>query len=146
MVALLDTTVFVDLLGSKKPERHAAEHVISSALAGSFVPLVALQSVQELAEIKRRQGHQLETVCDYGRWIGKSFRLLSHLNEDLDEVLNLISQHPGLGGGDAMIWASAKRNGVEVLVTRDKTFGQAFGEGWINPMDPEGLSRLASAQ
>lgn len=57
-------------------------------------------------------------------------------------TIGLSEDYPSVGGADAMIHASAKRAGADYLVTRDQAFGRAFGEGWIDPMDPDSIKRL----
>lgn len=146
MVVLLDTTVLIDLMGPAGPAKHAADHVVNAGVSRRFEPVVALQSLQELIEVRRRRGTSIEPLVDYSKWIRDTFRLIGHDPQDLDAIFDLTLVNPGLGTGDAMIWSSGTRAGAELLVTRDKSFGRAFGDGWIDPMDSDSLLRLVGDQ
>lgn len=146
MVALLDTTVLLDFIGDSADERHSAGHVMDGAASSRFEPTVALQSLQELIYVRGRRGHDAGETLEYSKWIGRTFRVLSHEAEDLEVILGLMTEHPSLGSSDAMIYASGMRAGVDSVVTRDKNFGRAVGDGWVDPMDPESLQRLIGEQ
>jgi predicted nucleic acid-binding protein len=142
MVALLDSTVLIDFVGSSVPERHAASHVINAAANQRFEGVVALQTVQEILHARRLRGVDIQSALTYARWVGESFRVLSHEADDATVMLDILGEHSSLGSADAMIYACGLRGDVDLIVTRDKTLGRVVGEAWIDPMDPDSLGRL----
>lgn len=145
MIALLDTTVLLDFIGRKGPERHAAEHVISAAADNQFEPVVALQSLQEILNVRRRRGLDASSTADYVRWIKKSIRTLGHHADDLEVILELVTGNPDVDPSDALIYASGVRAGADFIVTRDRAFGRAVGKPWIDPTDSASLELLVGS-
>lgn len=145
MLALLDTTVFVDFVGTDEPTRHASSHVLTGASEGLFDAVVALGSLQEVLHVgTRRHGRSTDAV-EFTKWIADTFRIADHRVDDVATMIDLFGTHPQLGALDALIYASAERLSVDAIVTRDRGFGEVIGERWIDPTDAASLSRLLGA-
>jgi predicted nucleic acid-binding protein len=141
-IALLDTTVFLDLVGERQHERHMAELIVSLGVSGDVQAVVTLQSIQELLHVRTRKGTPQEKVIEYARWIGRTFDVLPHHSGDVDVMLELLTEHPTLGAADAMIYAAGLRAEVSHVITRDRSFGLAVGDRWIDPSSPAKVERL----
>lgn len=141
-IALLDTTVFLDLVGERQHERHMAEHIVSLGISGDLQGAVTLQSIQELLHVRTQRGVSREQSIEYTRWIARTFDVLPHHSDDVGLVLELLTEHPSLGASDAMIYAAGLRANATHVVTRDKAFGQALGELWVDPSSSNDVERL----
>lgn len=119
---------------------------MNAASGGSFEAVIALQSLHEVLNVRRRRGIDQPHTLDYVQWLSRACSVLSHPAEDLNSMLGLMSEHPALDAADAMIYASGIRAGVDAVVTRDRQFGLAVGEQWIDPSDPGSLGRLTATQ
>jgi len=119
---------------------------MSGALDHRFEPVIALQSLQELLNVRNRRGFASTDSTAYVEWLGASIRVIGHEPEDMKMLLALLTSNPALGASDAMIWASAIREEVDLLVTRDRPFGEAVGDAWVDPMNPDSLTGLLGGQ
>jgi predicted nucleic acid-binding protein len=142
MLAVLDTTVFIDFMGDDPDRAHASRHVMTAAAEQKFDSAVALMSIQEVFHVSLRKTGSRSDALKISRWIGESFPVLDHLGGDLQDFFDVLGDQETLGGADAMILSAANRAGADFIVTRDKLFGATITDRWVDPTDPASLARL----
>ena len=129
--ALLDTNIILDLMDSKRPCNPAASELVEAAEAGEARLCIAATSLKDAAYI----ANKFIDKGSVGAWLDfflDSFEILG-----LDREICLAARANGEPDfEDGVIRATAEKNLVDVIVTRDK---KAFVDSDIKKMKADEL-------
>jgi uncharacterized protein len=132
--------VFVYARGRAHPLKDPCVGLLESLAAGLADVAISVEAAQELASILRRRGLDGERVAADVRDVTASCDLLDFTAVELAVALELIAQHPQVGGRDAVHAATALSHGIAHVVSPDRAFDAVPG---LMRWDPEdALGRL----
>jgi predicted nucleic acid-binding protein len=141
-----DTNVLIYAADRDGSLRHdqAAEWLERAMRAGNCV-----QTLQSLAEfynaLTRKIGVAPHRAAMFVAAWQTVFGVEAAHRADLDHAMRAVREH-GLAFWDALIWATAKRAGVNVLVSEDFQDGRIIeGVRIANPFLPENAALIAAA-
>ena len=142
MTVSLDTNVLVYAANVGNSDRHrVANEVISrAAAAGGVLTLQSLADFVRVMTVKARlQYFETKRLVDAWR---RTFRVYAANEEAFDMALEASASH-GLPIFDAILWATARQAGCDVLITEDFQDGRSLGGvTFLNPFEPKNVRRL----
>jgi hypothetical protein len=140
-VILLDTTVLVYAKGQDHPLRDPCLELIQAIAEQRIEATTTIGVVQELVHVRARRRDRSDAAAlgrDYAELLAP---LLSVTAQDLDSGLALFERTRALGAFDAVLAASAARNGITAVVSADSGFADVPEISHVLP-DLHGLSAL----
>jgi len=114
MNVLFDTNVFLDIIQKREPFYSASNHALDQALSGRIMGFVSVQSLKDIFYFvckKLGRADAFEVV----EKISALFKL-TDISPD-DSLATLMSNFNDYE--DGLINASAVRNGIDIILTRD---------------------------
>ncbi len=142
----LDTNILVYAVDLDAGERHiAALDIVRRARGRDGV--LTLQSLAELFRTLTGLKLRVEPLkaADIVLQWRAVFPIVSADETSLTEAMEAVTHH-GWSFWDAMIWATAKRNGCRLLISENGQSGRTLGGVTIvNPFAPESASMLGAA-
>jgi predicted nucleic acid-binding protein len=141
----LDTNILVYLSDDDEPIKQAQARELIGALAADTVA-IGLQVVGELQNVLRRKLRQPPWVAaQTARNVLVAFPSFGATPTSVETALTQAATGR-LGYWDALLVASARESGCEVLLTEDLQDGaHVLGVEIVNPFGAEGLSNRARA-
>lgn len=144
-VALIDTNVFVHVLGRDAALRDACAAILSGVADRRFDAVISTETVQELLHVRHRKtGDRAEAVA-LARSVSEAYRMLPVLDADVADALDLAARHQDLSARDAFIFACAVNAGVDAVISADRAFAgpaEEAGLTLVDPVDPESVRSL----
>jgi predicted nucleic acid-binding protein len=140
LLAVLDTTVFVDASGGDHDLRHASRHVLDAVLNGDLQASISVETVQEAFHLTLRRTGDRGRAIALARWLTSSYDVIETDRALMLDALERLQEFDAIGGIDAVILAGTHRIGADALVTRDKRLGKAAGALWVDSSDAQALS------
>jgi predicted nucleic acid-binding protein len=140
-VILLDTTVLVYAKGQDHPLRDPCLELIQAIAEQRIDATTTIEVVQEFVHVRARRRDRSDAAAlgrDYAELLTP---LLSVTAQDLNSGLALFERTRGLGAFDAVLAASAARNGITAVVSADSGFADVPEISHVVP-DFHGLSSL----
>lgn len=140
MRVTLDTNILV-YATKEDDEKHAgAASILERASRADCVQ--TLQSLGECFHVLRRKrgfsARECRAVMDELRAL---FRIVAAVEDDIEEAGRAAAAH-GFQFWDAMLWATARRNGCHFILTEDvPSLPELDGVAFLDPFDP-GNERL----
>ena len=121
-----DTNVLFYSLDDRSPEKHR----LALQLVGRADPArctVVMQTLGELCNSAAKKRRDLLPVVE--RTVSATARLFSTVAASSDDVLEALAAHQqhGLPFWDALLWATARRAGCQLLLTEDLQDGRTLG-------------------
>lgn len=140
----LDTNILIYAIDSSQGNKHKLAGRLLLQAAIMRQPLM-LQSLNEFAAVVTRKrlmaASQLVKIIQYHE---KSFQIMASQTEDLFAAVRAQQAH-NLSFFDALLWATSKRAGCQILLTEDFQDGRSLeGVQFVNPfkMTPRDLKSL----
>lgn len=129
----LDTNILIYAVDSSQGTKHKLAAKLLLHAASEQQPLM-LQSLHEFAAVILRKrmiaASQLTTLLRYHE---RSFEIVPPQSDDLFAAIKAQQNH-NLSFFDALLWASAKRSGCQLLLSEDFQDGRSLeGVQFINP-------------
>jgi predicted nucleic acid-binding protein len=140
-VILLDTTVLVYAKGQDHPLREPCRELIQAIAEQRIEATTTVEAIQEFVHVRARRRDRSDAAAlgrDYAQLLSPLLRVTA---EDLTSGLALFERTKALGTFDAMLAASAARNGMSAVVSADSGFAHVPEISHIVP-DRHGMSSL----
>lgn len=134
MIAL-DTNVLVYAVDWQAGERHRAAKALLAGALERLMVVFPLQTLVEFFNATRRGRFQLspaEARSFIEVWRGAA-PVIAYTEDDLLSAIDAVTRHK-LSFFDALLWATAAREGVSHFVTEDQQDGRRLGPvTFVNP-------------
>lgn len=140
--ALIDTTVFVHVLGTDAKLRDASARVLSAVADRRLDAVVSVESIQELLHVRIRKTGDRREALRLARSVSEAYRVIGVIESDLPLALELAARNPSIGARDAFILAGALNAGVANVISSDRGFAGVDEISWIDPVDAAALDAL----
>jgi predicted nucleic acid-binding protein len=140
-VILLDTTVLVYAKGQDHALREPCRELIQAIAERRIEATTTVEVVQEFVHVRARRRDRSDAAAlgrDYAELLSP---LLNVTAQDLTNGLALFERTQDLGAFDAVLAASAARNGISAVVSADRGFARIPEISHVVP-DRDGLSTL----
>lgn len=141
-----DTNILVYAADAAAGERHrtAAEVIERSIRRGNCI-----QTLQSLCEffsvITRKSGIEASAAAAFVEGWRSVMVVEASTPADLDEAIRAVEAHR-MAFWDAMLWATARRAGVRILISKDLQDGQTIeGVRIVNPFAPHNATLIERA-
>ena len=138
---LLDTTVLVYAKGQDHALREPCRELIQAIAERRIEATTTVEVVQEFVHVRARRRDRSDAAAlgrDYAELLSP---LLNVTAQDLTNGLALFERTQDLGAFDAVLAASAARNGISAVVSADRGFARIPEISHVVP-DRDGLSTL----
>lgn len=128
-----DTNILFYAIDNRDPAKHRAARGLL-ANADPFGSVILLQTLGELLHsVARKRPTLLVAARDIAEQLTTAFPFVEATLVDFNAALAAQQTH-GLSFWDAMLWATAKRNGCTLLLTEDLQDGRTLeGVTFVNP-------------
>jgi predicted nucleic acid-binding protein len=140
-VILLDTTVLVYAKGQDHALREPCRELIQAIAERRIEATTTVEVVQEFVHVRARRRDRSDAAAlgrDYAELLSP---LLNVTAQDLTNGLALFERTQDLGAFDAVLAASAARNGISAVASADRGFARIPEISHVVP-DRDGLSTL----
>lgn len=124
MKVSFDTNILVYCLDSDDPDRHTRSLALLDTAIGADV-LLSLQALSEMPNVARRVGRRQEALRLLG-YLRRNFPIINADIGCLEEAVAITDQHR-FSFWDAMLVATVRRAGCEILFTEDMQDGRSIG-------------------
>jgi predicted nucleic acid-binding protein len=141
-LALIDTTVFVHVLGTDAKRRDTSARVLSAVAERQLDAVVSVESIQELLHVRFRKTGDRHEALQLARSVSEAYRVIGVVESDLPLALELAARNPRIGARDAFILAGALNAGVTNVISSDRGFSGVDEISWIDPADATALNGL----
>lgn len=142
----VDTNILVYATARKGDGREAVALDLMRRLLWSGRCAVALQCLAEFSHVAmRKQFMPADAVAEAtGKWRA-AMPVFTATEEDLPAALAAVRDH-SLPFWDAMLWATAERSGVSILLSEDFQSGRRLGRvTFLNPFEPANRAAIDAA-
>ena len=121
-----DTNILFYFLDAGSPQKHEQARRLIGLADGNRC-IVPVQTLGELCNtVARKRRDLLPQAGEFVDDLRELFRTASASSDDVLEALDAHQQH-GLQFWDALLWATARRAGCELLLTEDLQDGRNLG-------------------
>lgn len=136
----LDTNILV--YATKDDDKRHAESASIIERAARADCVQTLQSLGECFQVlRRKRGFSVRECRAVMYELRALFRIVAAIEEDIEEAGRAAAAY-GFQFWDAMLWATARRNGCHFILTEDvPSLPELDGVAFLNPFDP-GNERL----
>ena len=133
MIASLDANILVYALDDEAGERQVQASNLIETMTRSGDVFLSLQSLAEFSNVLRRKKIAASTITAKLVRLRAAFVVVPAAPDDLDEALWAVEHH-NLAFWDAMLWATCRRAGGNILFTEDFQDGRTLkGLRFVNP-------------
>jgi uncharacterized protein len=143
-VIVLDTTVLVYAVGEEHPLAESCRALIGEIGRGRVRATTTVEVLQEFAHVRaRRRSHEDAAALtrSYAQLLAP---LLTVGSDDLSAGLDLFVSNPDVGAFDAVLLATAARNGAAAVVSTDQAMVDATELRVLLPGSPGFLDDVRS--
>ena len=138
----LDTNLLVYAVDSSGDK---AKHALALRLVGQVANggVLSMQALTELYAVLTRKGiaSASRAQAHVGAW-RRAFTIATPISSDLDDAMRVHDDH-GIPFWDAMMWATLRRAGAQILLTEDLQDGRELeGVLILNPFNPANDIRI----
>lgn len=142
---VLDTTVLVYAVGDEHPLKLPCQELLRLVANGDVQATTTTEVIQELAHVRARRRDR-EDAARIGRAYAALLAPLLTVNaEDLEAGLDLFTRTQ-LGAFDAVLAATALRNGCHLLVSADRAFAALDQIPVASPAAADFLDRVRAVR
>jgi len=137
-VIVVDTTVLVYAVGAEHPLKQPCLDLLRLR-TDSLTTTAGV--IQEFVHVRSRRRPRPEAVGLATAYLRLLSPLLDVPGAAVEDALELLEKHEGLGAFDAVLAATARSAKCEALVTADRAIGAVSGLTVVHP-DTTGIARL----
>ncbi len=141
-LGLIDTNVFLHVLGNDERMREACASVLRSVAERHFDAIVSVESILEIFHVRERKTGDRAEALKITRSISESYDLIGLGPGDLASAFDLAKRYPALGPRDGMILAAAINAGADAIITTDRGFTDIDEIKFVDPTDETTLRAL----
>jgi uncharacterized protein len=141
---VLDTTVLVYAVGDLHDFREPCRKIIDAVQNDRLAATTTVEVIQEFAHVRARRRDRADAAELARSYANLLSPLLSIVERDLVDGLELFERHPELGSFDAVLAAATRSAGAAALVSADATYGKVPHLRHVVP-DSAGVAALVGA-
>lgn len=142
---VVDTTILVYALGGDHPLAEPCRELVRLVTTGEIRATTTPEVIQELAHVRARRRDRADAVRVARDFAALFSPLLVVHPEDLDAGLELFARTP-LGAFDAVLAATARRSGCQLLLSADRAFGGVDELRVANPAEADFFTRVRAVR